>query len=90
MEHVATVSQMRALLDSTNGKIFSVHFIKKDGSLREMVCRNEVVKGTSGGVAGHAHKPELYTVYDVQAQGFRCVNLTTVKKIKCGALVKEY
>jgi len=90
MEHVATISQMRQLLDSTAGKVFSVTFVKKDGSIRDMVCRNEVSKGTSGGVAGHAHKEELYTVYDMQAQGFRCVNLTTVKRIKCGELNKEW
>lgn len=90
MEHVATVSQMRAILDSTQGKIYSVVFVKKDGTVRNMVCRNEVTKGTHGGVAGHAHKEELYTVYDVQAKGFRCVNLTTVKSIKCGELNKEW
>ena len=90
MEHVATVSQMRAILDSTAGKVFSVSFVKKDGSVRDMVCRNEVSKGTSGGVAGHAHKEELYTVWDMQAAGFRCVNLTTVKRIKCGELNKEW
>jgi len=90
MEHVATVNQMRSILDSTNGKVFSVTFVKKDGTVREMVCRNNVHKGTVGGVAGHAHIPELYTVYDMQANGFRCVNLTTVKRIKCGELNKEW
>lgn len=90
MEHVATVNQMRQILDSTKGKVFSVTFVKKDGSVRDMVCRTEVSKGTHGGVAGHAHKEELYTVYDMQAQGFRCVNLSTVKRIKCGELNKEW
>ena len=78
------MTELRNLLDNTKGKLFSVHFIKKDGSLREMVCRNEVTKGTVGGSNGHEDKPHLYTVYDVQAQGFRSVNLTTVKRVKCG------
>ena len=43
------MTELRNLLDTTNGKVFSVHFVKKDGSLREMVCRNEVTKGTKGG-----------------------------------------
>lgn len=90
MEHVTTLSQMRTILDSTRGKVFSVSFVKKDGTLRDMVCRIEVTKGTKGGVAGHAHKEELYTVYDMQAKGFRCVNLSTVKRIKCGDLQKEW
>lgn len=90
MEHVATVNQMRAILDSTKGKVFSVSFVKKDGTVRDMLCRTEVSKGTVGGVAGHAHKPELYTVYDMQAQGFRCVNLTTVKRIKCGSIEHSF
>lgn len=80
------MTELRNLLDTTNGKVFSVHFIKKDGSLREMVCRNEVTKGTVGGSNGHEDKPHLYTVYDMQAQGFRCVNLTTVKRVKCGSI----
>lgn len=84
------MTELRNLLDTTNGKVFSVHFVKKDGSLREMVCRNEVTKGTKGGSNGHEDKPHLYTVYDMQAQGFRCVNLTTVKRVKCGSIDIQY
>ena len=35
-------------------------------------------------------KVREYFVYDMQAKGFRCVNLTTVKRIKCGELNKEW
>ena len=36
------IQAKRALLDSANGKFFSVEFIKKDGSLREMTVKKWV------------------------------------------------
>ena len=36
------------LIESTNGKMFSVTFTKKDGTLRDMVCRMGVKKYVNG------------------------------------------
>jgi len=66
----------------SNGKIASVVFVKKDGSDREMVCRQRVTKYLKGGKSNIAHKPNLVSVYDLQSEGYRCINIDTVKQIK--------
>lgn len=84
------VQAIRKFLDSTKGKIFGVTFIKKDGSIREMQCRTNVTRDLKGGVAGHAHIPELYTVYDMKAQGYRSINLLTLLTFKMGKIVVDF
>jgi len=64
-----------------NGKIFTVNFIKKDGSERVMTCRLGVKKHLKGGVSTTTHIPEYVTVYDVVAKGYRTINLETVSRI---------
>lgn len=63
-------------------KIFTVEFIKKDGTLRKMNARLGVKKGVKG--VGMAYKPterNLLPVYDMQKQAFRMVNISTLIKI---------
>lgn len=63
-----------------SGHIFAVEFIKRtDGSIREMLCRTGVTKGTHGGSMGY--KPEdhgLLSVYDMQKQGFRSIPVENI------------
>lgn len=79
----------KEILRATNGRFFSVEFLKKDASTRRLNGRVGVkryVKGT-----GMAYDPEergLLVVYDLQKRGYRMVNLETVKRIKCWG--KEY
>jgi len=80
------IQDLRKLVDSTNGKVFAVVFEKADGSLREMQARIEVTKHLRGGVNTTAHKPEIYTVFDMAVGEYRKFNLTKVKSIKCGAI----
>jgi hypothetical protein len=66
-----------------DGKIASVDFIKKDGSLRKMVFRTKVTKGVTG--EGMKYNPSDYglrTVYDMQKGAFRHINLETVISIR--------
>ena len=76
------IQDIRSMIDNTHGKIFSVIFTKKDGSLREMVCRIDVTKHLKGGENMQAHIDSLYTVFDMQAKGYRNINLSTVKQMK--------
>jgi hypothetical protein len=66
-----------------NGEIFGVRFIKKDGTERTMSCRLGVQKGITG--AGKPWDrndyPNLMTVYDMNRQGFRTVNLETLMNV---------
>jgi len=75
-----------AIAANTNGKFFTVTFIKKDGSARIMNCRLGVTKHLKGGVS--TLNPEQYlTVYDVKAKGYRAVNLATIISVECGGIV---
>jgi len=72
---------------SENGKIFSVDFIKKDGSLRSLTCRKGVTKYLKGGENTTRHIkclkniPVYQTVYSLEDEGYRNINLKTIKKI---------
>lgn len=71
------------LKETSNKKIFSVTFRKKDGSLRKMNAMRGVRKGVKG--VGHSFNPSernLLTVYDVQIRNFRFVNLDEVISFK--------
>jgi hypothetical protein len=71
------------LEETSNKKIFSVTFIKKDGSLRKMNAMRGVRKGVKG--VGHSFNPSeknLLTVYDMQKKDFRFVNLDDVISFK--------
>ena len=54
------------------GKFFTVSFIKKDGSLREMNCRLGVQKHLKGGVK--TLTDNYICVYDVKSEGFRAID----------------
>lgn len=82
------IKMMKTLIDSTKGKFFVVQFIKKDSTVRRMVCRLGVKKGLTG--TGRTwEKENLITVYDVVNKGYRNVNLETVQSIKCGKVLFE-
>ena len=66
-----------------DGKIASCEFITKDGSLRKMVFRTKVTKGVTG--EGMKYNPADYglrTVFDMQKNAFRHVNLNTLQWLK--------
>lgn len=55
------------------GFVFSIRFLKKDGSLRNMVCRRNVKKGVKGiGLKFSPADKGLYSVYDMH-NGFRFI-----------------
>ena len=65
-----------------SGRIFTVQFVKKDGSIRVMNCRSGVKKYAKGvGLAFDPIKKGLYPVYDVQKEAYRFINMKTIKKI---------
>lgn len=66
---------------SSNGKIFSVEFIKKDGTKRLMNCRLGVTKHLKGGSS--TLDPEKFiTVYDLQSKGYRAINKDSIINVK--------
>lgn len=71
-------AMLRAAIAASNGRAFTVTFIKKDGSERVMNCRTGVKKHLAGGKSTINHKENLVSVFDMQVQEYRCVNLDTV------------
>lgn len=76
------MSQIQELKKMVGGKIFSVEFIKKDGTLRKMVCRLGVKKHLRGGSLGYdAEALNYLTVFDLQSEEYRTINVNTLKSI---------
>ena len=68
-----------------DGKIFTVEFIKKDGTLRKMNARLGVKKHLKGGtLAFDPSERNLLPVFDMQKEGYRMINSSTILNIKIG------
>lgn len=75
---------LQKVLVDTNGKIFTAHFIKKNGEIRVINCRLNVtkhIKGT-GKPSFTLRKDNPYIlVYDLKAKDYRTINLDTLFQI---------
>lgn len=80
------VKMIRGLISEANSQIFSAFFRKKNGSLREMVCRRHVLKGVKGTSRYDVEKVDRYnnqlTVFDMQNIGFRKINLDELLELR--------
>ena len=68
--------------EKVQGKIFSVSFIKKDGTERTMVCRLGVQKHLTGGKNVNDPSQHL-TVFDMHKKAYRNVALRTIYRLRC-------
>jgi hypothetical protein len=66
---------------NSKGKIFTVTFTKKDGTIRVMNCRLGVTKHLKGGEST-LNPNEYITVYDMQNKGYRAINRQTIIDVK--------
>lgn len=72
------------VIRKSGGTFFSVLFIKKNGEERKMVARLGVTKGVKGVGRNYDEikKFNLLTVFDVQKNAFRRIQLGTIKELK--------
>ena len=78
-----TQIQVLNKIKNSEGKIFNVIFIKKDGSLRSMNCRLGVKKGVKGiGLKFDPLLKGLLPVFDMQKNDFRMINLKTIQRLR--------
>ena len=77
---------IESVLKATQGKFFTVVFVKKDGTTRVMNARLGVVKHLKGGLSNFLDPSKYLTVYDIQAEGYRAVNLSTIISVTCGGV----
>ena len=70
-------------IQTAQNTIFSIEFIKKDGTVRNMVARLNVKKGVNGkGLSYDPIAKGLLPVWDLQKNAFRMINLKTVTKLQ--------
>ena len=74
---------MREQILATNGKFFSVSFVKKDGTERKMTARLGVKKDIKGvGLNFNPTERNLIVVFDIHKKAYRMINLSTIFKFK--------
>lgn len=82
---------LRALLSATRGRFFHVTFLKKDGSVRSMVCRTGVTSHLKGGDKSFSDLDKgLVTVYDVHTRGYRSFSLDRILSFTFGGLTTRF
>tara|TARA_R110000782_G_scaffold24093_1_gene62431 strand:- start:106 stop:393 length:288 start_codon:yes stop_codon:yes gene_type:complete len=80
--------QAKQLIHTTNGKIFSSTFVKKDGTHRLLTGRLKVTKGLKENAKPRPYDPSKYNlvcVYDMMAEGYRMINLNTLLTLNINA-----
>lgn len=81
MNKIDTTNAVK-LIRSTKGKIFTVSFVKKDGTLRKMNCRLGVTKHLKGGeLAFDPKEYDLIPVFDLQKNAYRMINVETLVEV---------
>jgi len=84
--NLQTIKRARAaqfLETETGGRIFSVYFQKKDGTMRDMVCRRGVRKYLRGGELPYDPKSRLLLpVFDLSKREYRSVNIASLVSFK--------
>jgi hypothetical protein len=70
-------------IKKTNGRIFSVTFVKKDGTIRKMTARLGVKKDLKGvGLSFDPTAKQLVVVFDMHKRAYRMINLQTIITFK--------
>ena len=90
--NILIMSKISKFVEATNnGKIFSATFEKKDGTIRTINCRRNVRKGVKG--VGYSFDPMskgLLSVYDMQNDGFRFINLEKLVEAKVNGEIFKF
>ena len=86
---VILMNKLSSIVKQTNGKFFTVVFTKKDGSKRSLNGRLDVTKYLKGGQCT-LDRSKFLIVYDLQAKGYRAVNVDTIESVSCDGLLYQY
>jgi len=74
--------ELKKFREMVGDKIFSVEFIKKDGSIREMTARFGVTKHLKGGELSYDPSKKGYMiVFDMSKKEYRTINMNTLKRV---------
>lgn len=75
------MENLDSIIDGTNGRIFSVVFIKKDGTQRRMVARLGVTKYLKGGNAT-LDRNQYIIAFDMVKKAYRAINRDTIVSVE--------
>ena len=83
---IISTAEAIALIEKSNGKMFSVEFVKRTtGEHRKMVARLGVKKHLAGGDAAYNFAERgLVSVYDVQKKGYRAIPTESISTLTIG------
>jgi cystathionine beta-lyase/cystathionine gamma-synthase len=73
---------VKAIIKTATGTMFTVVFEKKDKTIRTLNGRLQVWKYTKGGVNTVAHIPDYMTMFDVNINDYRNVNVNRVTEMR--------
>ena len=81
---IISKEQAVEIMNNQGGKIFSVVFEKRSTGLdRKLVGRRGVRSHSNGGTLNYNPQTHnLLSVFDIQANGYRMINLEGLKKLK--------
>lgn len=88
MAKAKTLPELREMIQATNGKTFSVKFLKRTtGEVREMQARTKVTKALKGGEKTYNDLDHaVVTVYDMTKKSYRAIPLESIFYFKCGGV----
>ena len=87
---ISNPNLMRRVVEATvRDRFFTVEFTKADGSIRKINGRLGVDKHKKGGRDCNTNK-QMMTVWDNYAEGYRNVNLSTIKYIIADGVKLEF
>lgn len=86
------LSEVRDLIKSAKGKIFSATFVKSNGDIRIMTARTGVRKDLKGiGLKYDPKEYNLITVFDMNKRQYRSINIGTLLNLRMnGTLYNVY
>lgn len=89
-----SLEEKRKLLDSAKGQYFSLAWVKKSGEAREAIAKKWERRFLHGEPGQNKNtcsdKPHLYTIAEQAVEGWRNVDLRTLRKVKIGGKVYEF
>lgn len=89
-----SLEDKRKILDSAKGRFFYAEFVKKDGSVRPITCKKYIESYLHGKPGQNkstvAHIPEYYVVAEMSKQGYRTINLKTLKMCKIDGKIYKF
>ena len=86
LRHISAADAV-GVINAQGGKFHTVIFIKKDGTLRTMNCRNGVTKHLKGGSLNYSRADKgLLGTWDTVAKGYRSINVKAIVAVHANGM----